>query len=323
MDFPRPRVVVSKCLGFEACRYNGQKIHDQTVELMEPFVDFVPVCPEVEIGLGVPRDPIRVVDPKGSGPLLYQPATGRDVTKNMKEFNERFFSGLGPVDGFVLKSRSPSCGPWNVKSYAAKENPGSSGKGRGLFGGAALDRFPGLPVEDEGRLRNFTLREHFFTTLFTLARFRTLRRETQEMRALVEFHSTAKLLFMAYNQSAMRRLGKITANHEKLPAGEVWQRYEDELANLFDTIPKFTNMINAFQHAFGGMSKQLQPQERRFFLNSIEEYRDERIPASTIIHILKGWALRFDNQYLLSQLLLEPYPQGLVSITDSGKGRSF
>jgi uncharacterized protein YbbK (DUF523 family)/uncharacterized protein YbgA (DUF1722 family) len=323
MDFPKPRVVVSKCLGFEACRYNGQKIHDQTVELMQPFVEFVPVCPEVEIGLGVPRDPIRVVEPEGSEPLLYQPATGRDVTRDMEEFNERFFSGLGPVDGFVLKSRSPSCGPWNVKSYAAKENPGAAGKGRGLFGGAVLDRLPGIPVEDEGRLRNFTLREHFFTTLFTLARFRALRRETQEIRALVEFHTISKLLFMAYNQSAMRRLGKITANHENLPAEEVWQRYEDELANLFDTIPKFTNMINAFQHAFGGMSKQLQPQERRFFLNSIEEYRDERIPASTIIHILKGWALRFDNQYLLSQLLLEPYPQGLISITDSGKGRSF
>ena len=323
MEYPTPRIVVSKCLGFSACRYNAQVIRDQTVQMLSPFVEFVPVCPEVEIGLGVPREPIRVVEEEKGNPILYQPATGLDVTARMREFTEGFFRNLGPVDGFILKSRSPSCGPWNVKSYASKENPGAAGKGQGYFGKAVLDSFPGVPVEDEGRLRNFTLREHFFTSLFTLARFRSLRRKGEQHGSLVRFHTVGKLLFMAYNQAAMRRLGKITANHEGLPAREVWNRYEEELAGIFEAPPKFTNMINAFQHAFGGMSDKLEASERTFFLNTLEEYRDERIPASTVLHLLEGWAIRFGNNYLLEQLLLAPYPRGLVDITDSGKGRSY
>jgi uncharacterized protein YbbK (DUF523 family)/uncharacterized protein YbgA (DUF1722 family) len=323
MNFPRPKVVVSKCLGFEACRYNGQKIRDHSVDLLAPYVEFMPVCPEVEIGLGVPRDPVRVVCEEGGSPMLYQPATGRDVTGQMLEFTSRFFSQLEQPDGFILKHRSPSCGPWDVKSYSSKENPGAAGKGRGLFGAAVLQRLPDLPVEDEGRLRNFTIREHFFTTLFTLARFREQERTASGIRSLVNFHTEAKLLLMAYNQSAMRRLGKITANHERHPAEKVWELYGRELVGVFDSPPKFTNMINAFQHAFGGMSDRLAPGERRFFLNTLEEYRDERVPASTVIHLLKSWAVRFDNRYLLGQLLMEPYPHDLLEITDSGKGRSY
>lgn len=319
MTFPTPKVVVSKCLGFESCRYNGQKLLDPVVQILSGHVEFITTCPEVEIGLGVPRNPVRLVKEKDTT-ILFQPASGNEVSREMEKYVHSFFTDLVTVDGFLLKSRSPSCGPWQVKLYNSKKAQNSEGKGAGIFGGYVMDHFPGYPIEDEGRLRNFLLREHFFTSLFSLTKFRLIK-EQQEMKALVEYHTRSKLLFMAYNQNILHQLGSITANHQQLPVSEVLGLYEARLRELFADPPAFTNMINAFQHAFGGLSPQLQPKERQFFLNSLEEYRDERIPAGTIIHLLKSWAIRFENKYLLDQYLMEPYPQDLVEITDSGKGR--
>ena len=173
--FAKPRVVVSKCLGFAACRYDGAMISDDFVRRLAAHVTFCPVCPEMEIGLGCPRDPIRVVL-AGKELRLMQPATGRDVTEAMRQFADSFLGGLGEVDGFLLKSRSPSCGLKDVKVYGGPAGNMPQSVGRGFFGGAVLDRFPGAAAEDEGRLRNFTLREHFLTRLFVPAEFREVRR---------------------------------------------------------------------------------------------------------------------------------------------------
>ena len=168
-SFVKPVVVVSKCLGFAHCRFNGLTISSHTVDKLKPHVDFKPVCPEVEIGLGVPRDPIRVVKEAGKLRLL-QPATGNDVTGKMTEFAESFLGAVEDADGFILKSRSPSCGIKDVKMYSDMEKRSSGVRGSGFFGGAVIDKFPNLPVEDEGRLTNFRIREHFLTKLFTIAR---------------------------------------------------------------------------------------------------------------------------------------------------------
>jgi uncharacterized protein YbbK (DUF523 family) len=169
-NFVKPEIIVSKCLGFAHCRYDGQIIPDEFVEKLKPFVEFKPICPEVSIGLGVPRDPIRIVMIRDEFRLI-QPATGLDLTEKMKDFAESFLSSAGQVDGFIFKSRSPSCGLKDVKIYpdANKEMPLS--KGSGFFGKAVLDKFPDLAIEDEGRLKNFIIREHFLTKLFTISSF--------------------------------------------------------------------------------------------------------------------------------------------------------
>ena len=148
--FPKPIVVLSKCLEFEACRYNGQVIPDGFVKKIEPYVDFKPVCPEVEIGLGVPRDPIRVIS-QGKEKRLLQPATGRDISSKMLSFADNYLKSLKEVDGFILKSRTPSCGIKDVKLFPNSEDGTAIGKTKGVFAGRVLGRFSGLAIEDEGR----------------------------------------------------------------------------------------------------------------------------------------------------------------------------
>ncbi len=225
--FPKPVVVVSKCLGFAHCRYDGQTIENPFVPRFQEFMEFRPICPEVEIGLGIPRKPIRIVTVEGKN-RLYQPATERDVTQAMETFVENFLNSLTEVDGFFLKTRSPSCGTQDVKIYPGFDNVSRTFKGSGFFGGEVLKRFDGLPVEDEGRLRNFTIRENFLTKLFTFARLRDVKK-SGSIKALIDFHTTHKLMLMGYNQTQMRILGKIAANQEQNGFEAVISAYEQHL----------------------------------------------------------------------------------------------
>ena len=318
-SFPQPRVVVSKCLGFEHCRYDGSVINDPFVAMLEPHVDFIKVCPEKEIGLGVPRSPIRLVQ-ENKHKRVFQPATGKDVTDEMARFIDDFLGNLEPVDGFILKHRSPSCGLSNVKIYYGFDEKVNHFRGKGMFGEAILSSHGSLPVEDEGRLRNFSIREHFLIRLYTMASFREFK-QNPSMKGLVDFHTNNKFLFMAFNQETMHELGRITANHEQQPLEKVIGSYEGLMRKMLASMPRFTSWINMLYHAFGFISDGLEKQEKTFFLNSIEEYRDERIPLSTLIKLLKSYALRFNQDYLLRQTFLNPFPLDLVQITDSGKGR--
>ena len=318
-DFPKPRAVLSKCIEFEACRYNGAMIPSEAVKLLMPHVEFIPVCPEVEIGLGVPRHPIRIIR-KDEDLRLVQPDTGRDFTEEMIAFVKSYLDGVKDVDGFVLKFRSPSCGMKDAKIYSGTEKSGSSMRGGGFFGGAVIERFGGLAIEDEGRLRHFRIREHFVTKLFTLAAFREI--ETLgTMRNLVEFQSDNKLLLMSYSQKHMRTLGRLVANPEKRPVGEVIGEYRAGLEAAMATPPKCSSCINVLMHAMGYFSKQLTSKEKAFFLDSLTDFRKQRIPLSVPVGILKSYVVRFDESYLERQTFFEPYPEALLSVTDSGKGR--
>ncbi len=317
----KPIVVISKCLGFNHCRYNGQIISVPFIDKLKEYVEFKPVCPEVEIGLGVPRDPVRIIM-EGENPTMYQPATQKDVMDIMNRFITEYMSGMEEVDGFILKNRSPSCGIHDVKIYTGFDKKMSSKKGSGFFGGTLMNHFPDCPIEDEDRLTNFAIREHFLTQLFTFRRFRQVKMQ-RKMQALVEFQSQHKYLLLAYNESQYRRCGQIVANREKYKFDTVVKLYEQALRRVFKKMSKYKSMINALMHLFGGISKYLSVEEKRFFLNSIEEYRDERIPLSTVNHLLHAYAIRFHVHYLLNQLFLNPYPRELVIITDSGKGRNY
>jgi uncharacterized protein YbgA (DUF1722 family)/uncharacterized protein YbbK (DUF523 family) len=318
-DFPRPAIVVSKCLGFEYCRYNGEIVDDPFVRRLREFVDFQPVCPEMEIGLGVPRDPIRVILASGEMRLV-QPSTGKDFSGPMNDFARTFLDGLGPVDGFLLKARSPSCGTRDVKIYNESGNLMSAAQRQGFFGRAAMTRFGDALVEDEGRLRNFLIRERFLTMLFTLARFREVA-AGPTMAGLTGFHAQHKLLLMTYSEVVMRKLGKLGANEERRPVAEVFRDYGALLPRAFAGPPKYTAAINVLMHALGYFREGLTVQEKAFFLDSLQRYRAGKVPLSVPVGIVRSWVVRFQQPYLSQQVLFEPYPEALADIADSGKGR--
>ena len=320
-DFARPAIVISKCLGFAACRWNGVSLPDEFVNRLQPYVDFTPVCAEVEIGLGVPRDPIRIVSQDGALTLV-QPATGKDFTGAMRRFCEGYLSSVGAVDGFVLKSRSPSCGIKDVKVYPGTGKVAADSKTAGFFGGAVLRLFPDLPVEDEGRLTNFKIREHFLTRIFALARLRVVI-ASGAMRELVAFQAAQKLTLMAYNQTEMRILGRIVANHEKRRFADVAADYETHFRRALAKPARVSSNINVLMHALGYFSDELNAREKAYFLDSLEKYRSERIPVSAITSVLRAWIARFESDYLMGQTFFDPYPEELVEVTDSGKGREW
>ncbi|MEH7462850.1 DUF523 and DUF1722 domain-containing protein [Bacillus thuringiensis] len=320
-QFVKPTVVVSKCLEFEACRYNGDKLSDATVRNLQSYVEFIPVCPEVEIGLGIPRETIRIVEHDGTQKLV-QPSTGADLTEKMQQFSNVFLSSLPDVDGFILKNRSPSCGTRDVKIYAGLGKAPTKGKGTGLFGSAVLAEFSHLAIEEEGRLSNFIIREHFLTQLFTIAHFKTLKKN-KNMKSLVEFQSDYKYLFMAYNQTKQKELGRVIANKEKRHVDEVFAKYEEILYILLNRTPRYTSNINVCQHIFAYFKNKLKKEEKDHFLSLLSKYAEKKIPLSSLLTILKSWAIRFEETYLLKQTYFEPYPEMLVEITDSGKGRDY
>lgn len=318
---PKPAVVVSACLGFRSCRYNGQSLPHPFIERLRKFVEFRPVCPEMEIGLGVPRDPIRIVMQDGEK-LLHQPASDREVSAQMRAFSEGFLGALEGVDGFLLKNRSPSCGVGDVKIYQGKDPSAASTRGPGFFGEAVLARFADFPIEDEGRINNYTLREHFLTQLFALTEFRILRQQPS-IQGLISYHTRRKLQLLGYNQARSRELGRVVAAYRRGDIGASFDEYENHLRQALAKPPRYTSIINVLLHAFGGLSAELNSPERQFFLNTVEEYRDERVPLSVPLRLLEAWALRQDNRYLLAQSFLAPYPRELTEITDSGKGRKL
>lgn len=311
--FVRPKVVVSRCLGFDHCRYNGGIISSPIVANLMEYVEFLPVCPEVEIGLGVPRDPLRIILEKGEHRLI-QPISGRDVTEAMEAFCTDFLDSAGEIDGFILKYRSPSCGIKNVKVYqSATLKSAVIGKSSGYFGGAVLKAFPYLPVEDEGRLRNSRIKEHFMTRLFMLAAFRNVKSEGR-MRDLVTFHSENNYLLMVYSQEELRKLGTIVANKEKKTFQELISEYEKHLYSALSRPPRYTSSINVLMHAFGHFSEKLSSQEKALFFDWIQKYRDGKASLCPAINTIRSWAVRFQDQYITNQTLFEPYPEGLMEV---------
>jgi len=311
-EFPKPNVVISKCVTFAPVRYNAQIVASKFVEKLKPHINSISICPEVEIGLGVPRDPVRIVLVNGKRRLV-QPSSGMDFTEKMESFAQTFLDSLNEVDGFILKRGSPSSGIKNVKIYPKLEKSSPIEKGPGFFGGAVLEKFPDLAIEDELRLLNLRIREHFLTKLFTLASFRKVKK-SDRMRELVRFHSENKYLFTAYNQKELGILGRLVANHEQKPFPEILQAYETHLHYALARTPSVGAYINVMLKIMGYFSHQLSKDEKTFFLDSVEKYEAGRLTLSANLSVLRSWIIRFGQEYLATQSILEPYPEPLVEL---------
>ena len=311
MKFSKPKVIISKCLEFEACRYDGQIIKNKYIKKLKKFIDFNTVCPEVEIGMGTPRKPIRIIR-NNNEDLLYQADTGIDFSSKMNKFSDTYISKINQIDGFILKASSPSCGINSTKIFP-KKNSAPIGKGSGVFASKIIDKFPNHPKEEEKRLNNSILREHFFTAIFTLADFR----KVIDINTLYKYHAKHKYLFMAHNQTLMRKMGQIAANRDNKNIEFVIDDYYNSLLVLLSKKSRYPNNINTQMHVMGYFKKLLTTKEKKHFLETLELYRNKKIPLSSVNSILVSWISRFENEYLMNQSFFNPFPNELIDQENS------
>ncbi|MCY6959411.1 2-thiouracil desulfurase family protein [Clostridium brassicae] len=315
--FEKPIILISRCIGFEACRYNGGIVKDSFIENMSKYVNFISVCPEIEIGMSTPRDPIRLVK-KENQIRLVQPKTGKDYTKSMEKFSKEFLDNVGEIDGCILKSRSPSCGIKDVKIYNSIDKGSSSSKGKGIFGAILIDKIMGIAIEDDGRLKDFDIREHFLTKVFIMHEFRKVKQK-RKINELMEFHKKNNLLFLMYNKSRLNILNNIISKGKVECIDEILNDYENTLKLIFIRNARNTSRNNLLLSVFKRFSYKVSEEERRFVLKTIEKYKEGHIPYSVPLYLIKSYAFRFNDIEIIDQSLFNPYPEELVEMRDSGK----
>lgn len=312
MDFAKPRIVISRCIEFEAVRWNSQIIRNDFVRSLLPHIEAVTVCPEVGIGLPVPRQTLRLVK-QGDDVRLMQPATGKDLTDEMNTFTEEFLNGLPDVDGFILTSRSPSSGLSNVKVYAGIKNAPQVGRTSGVFASQVKARYKHLAVEEDKRLGKSKIREHFLRKLFMLADWRTVH-GTGDINDIVAFQTRHKLHLTAYNQKQLRELTRIVANKEEKTVPEVAAEYQVHLYAALRRAPSCRGYIKVLEHALSMFKDELSAEESQFLLDKLDMYVDGKTPLIVPVDIMKAWIIRFKNEYLADQSFFNPYPEDLVDM---------
>jgi uncharacterized protein YbgA (DUF1722 family)/uncharacterized protein YbbK (DUF523 family) len=301
------RLGISACLLGETVRYDGgHKLDRYLRDTLGPFVEYVPVCPEVECGLPTPRESMRLVG-EPDAPRLVTRKTTRDLTDQMQSWAAKRLDQLAGerLCGFVFKSGSPSSGMERVRVYTEQGMP--SKRGSGLFAKAFMERFPLLPVEDDGRLHDAGLRENFIERVFVYQRWRTA--ETKRTRgALVEFHTRHKLLLLSHSEKVYRELGRLVARARELRPAELFETYVAALMpalKLRATVRKHGNVL---QHVMGYFKKQLSPDEKAELVEVIGEYRDGHVPLIVPITLLNHYVRKYDQPYLREQWYLRPHP---------------
>jgi uncharacterized protein YbgA (DUF1722 family)/uncharacterized protein YbbK (DUF523 family) len=288
-------------------------IKSSIVDNLKNYVKFLTVCPEVEVGLGIPRDPIRLIQNQDKIKLV-QPSTGLDLTQKMKEFADKYLESLPLIDGFILKNKSPSCGIKAVKIYKESKNYPPRRDGVGAFAREVYQRFYQLPVEDEGRLRNSLIREDFLTRIFTLANFRNIL-NNGKFNDLIQFQSRNKLLLMSHNQKYTVEMGRILSNRHENSLEAIKAEYGQLLLRTLFNPSNAPANVNILQHAFGYFSKELNSEEKQLFLETLQRYRLGQYPLLVLQKLIKSWILRFDIEYLKKQTFFQPYPENLMEIT--------
>jgi uncharacterized protein YbgA (DUF1722 family)/uncharacterized protein YbbK (DUF523 family) len=312
MDQERIRLGISACLLGENVRFDGGHKRDPfLVETLGQFVEWVPVCPEVESGLEAPREAMRLVQVEEQVRLLTTRTT-EDQTGNMRRYARRRVDELAgeQLVGFVLKKDSPTCGLERVKVYGTGGVPAKSG--RGLFAKALVTRFPLLPVEEEGRLNDPRLRENFVERVFAFRRLTTLFAARWSMGDVVRFHTAHKLTLMAHKPEAYQRLGRLVASGKTVARHEFQNRYSTEFMAALGTMATPRRHANVLQHMLGYFKETLDHESRAELLDLLQEYAIGRVPLVVPLTLFGHHIRRCGVTYLAEQVYLKPHPTELM-----------
>lgn len=302
------KIGISSCLLGEKVRYDGgHKQEHFLTDTLGRYVDFVPVCPEVESGLKVPREAMRLEgDP--AAPRLLTVNTRRDHTERMLQWARSRLEELARenLSGFIFKSRSPSSGMARVKVYNAQGVPSS--RGTGLFAAALMARFPLVPVEDEGRLHDPRLRENFVERIFTFRRWQEMLEKKWTIADIIAFHTRHKLLIMAHSPKHYQLLGRMVARAKEIPGRELAARYQVLLLEAMKLQATNRKQANVLQHILGYFKKVLSPDEKQELLELIDAYRREDLPLLGPLTLINHYVRKYGPPYLREQYYLHPHP---------------
>jgi uncharacterized protein YbgA (DUF1722 family)/uncharacterized protein YbbK (DUF523 family) len=303
---------ISSCLLGEKVRYDGEhKLDRFLTDTLGAYVDWVPVCPEVESGLPVPREAMHLIGDT-EAPRLVTIRSGVDHTGRMRRWANKKVAALADEDlsGFVFKSRSPSSGMRGVKIYSPEGIPVSTGSG--IFARAFQDRFPLLPVEDEGRLHDPALRENFIERIFAFKRWQEYVSSDKTVGGLVSFHASHKLMIMAHSPKHYSALGKLVADPKKYRREELFERYFATLMEGLQLLATVKKNSNVLQHMAGYFKKQLSADEKQELQDVITNYRRELVPLIVPITLLQHYIRKYNEKYLEQQVYLNPHPLELM-----------
>jgi uncharacterized protein YbgA (DUF1722 family)/uncharacterized protein YbbK (DUF523 family) len=306
------RIGVSSCLLGNQVRFDGgHKRNEFVTDVFGQFVEFVPVCPEVEIGMGTPRESIALRRQDGELRLLGN-RSGADFTAKMKSYADKRTRALGAEDlsGYILKKDSPSCGMERVRVYA--ENGMPSRNGVGMFAAALLRRYPNLPVEEEGRLSDPKLRENFVERVFAFRRLQDFFAARWTVGGLVAFHTAHKLVLLAHAPNAYRELGRDVAAAKKIPRPEFRREYETRFMSALKKLATPPRHVNVMQHMLGYFRDHLEEVARRELAAVIDDYARGLVPLIVPLTLIRHYVRRFEVEYLAGQVYLNPHPKELM-----------
>ena len=305
----RPRIGVSSCLLGEQVRFDGgHKRHRFLADVLDRYVDWVPFCPEVAIGLGTPRETLKLTD---DGRLINRSRTA-DHTAAMAAL-----ALPSDIDGYVFKAKSPSCGIHGIPRYSGHDQAADR-RGRGVYAGRLIDACPLLPVEDEGRLTDNVLREAFVERIFARARLRELFAARWQPRDLVAFHARHKLQILAHDPAAYRQAGRVVAGAGRRPRAAVQAEYGELFCAALNGSSTRGRHANALLHAFSQVSVVLDDTRRKDLVDRIEAYRRGDTPISVPIALLAHHARGEGLRWLAEQTYLAPYPAALAPGRNAG-----
>jgi uncharacterized protein YbgA (DUF1722 family)/uncharacterized protein YbbK (DUF523 family) len=305
-------VGISSCLLGENVRFDGgHKQHSYVQQTLGEYFEFKPFCPEVAIGLGIPRKPIRLVRHPGSEEIrcVSTVDASKDFTDQLADAARQQTHWQEELCGYILKRGSPSCGMERVKVYSEKGMPFNDGAG--IYAATMMRIFPELPCEEEGRLGDSRLRENFIQRVYVMWRWKQLLESGISVGKLVDFHARHKLIIMSHDQQDYRNLGKLVASIRKENLQELVPVYLADLMKALKKIASVGNHVNVLQHIQGYLKQNLDRDDKQELVQCIEEYRSGIVPLIVPITLLNHHFRRNPNDYIERSWYMKPYPAEL------------
>ncbi|MEO4047521.1 DUF523 and DUF1722 domain-containing protein [Pseudomonas sp. CAU 1711] len=305
------RIGISACLLGERVRFNGgHKASRLCLETLARHFELVPLCPEMAIGLGTPREAIRLVGDPAAPRAVASRDASRDFSEPLRAYGEKVADELHDLCGFVLMQKSPSCGLQRVKLYRDDGRPVDGGS-TGIFAAALQARRPELPLEEEGRLHDPVLRENFLNRVFVYARWQRLLADGLSRRALLDFHARHKYLLMATSPQQQHALGRLLADAGRQDPAELGPRYFRQLMAALGLRASRGTHSNVLQHLSGYLKRALSREEKHELQRLIDQYRGGVVPLVAPLTLLRHHFRRHPDQYVARQDYLQPYPDEL------------